>query len=206
MSDVQEAFYRLAPHILDAQVDDDGQIEFADRRFVYFHTTMFSRLFEKMEDVAGPVIDRKIQEFGHEAGHGIAAKMDAEFESVNIRDALSILTDSGFDIGGVRELKKTDTRAQIEKIFGYGRHVGWIGPAEILDYDEDRTIRISTENAFESTSYGTTGNKECKFLTGVLKGMMAYFWDTSDLHAEETSCACEGDDRCIMVVQRDDRS
>jgi predicted hydrocarbon binding protein len=206
MSDVQEAFYRLAPHILDAEVSDDGTIEFADRRFVYFHTDMFSTLFEKMKEVGGPVIDRKIQEFGDEAGHGIAAKMDAEFESVNIRDALSLLQDSGFDIGGVRELGKTDTRSQIEKIFGYGRHVGWIGPAEILEYDDGTEIRIATTNTFESTSYGQTGNKECSFLTGVLKGMMAYFWDTEDLHVEETSCACEGEDRCIMVVRRDDRS
>jgi len=205
MSDVQEAFYRLAPHIIDAQASDEGQIRFADRRFVYFHTTMFSRLFGKMEDVAGPVINRKITAFGEEAGHGIAEKMDAEFRSVNIRDALSLLQDSGFDISSVTELGKTDTPSQIQKIFGYGRHVGWIGPAEILDYTEGKTIRIGTENAFESSSHGETGNTECSFLTGVLKGMMAYFWDTS-VTAEETSCTCEGDDRCIMVVRRDDRS
>ncbi|MDY6771096.1 MAG: hypothetical protein SV186_04020 [Candidatus Nanohaloarchaea archaeon] len=206
MSKVQDAFYKLAPHILDSEVSDDGTILFADRRFVYFHTQMFSRLFENMEDVAGPIIKRKIKSFGEDAGRQIAANMDEEFKDINTRDALGLLKDSGFDISSVKELGKTDTLSQLHKIFGYGRYVGWIGEVEVREYQEEERLRFATPNTFESTSYGQTGDKECKFLEGVVKGMIGYFWDTENIISEETQCACEGEPVCELVVTRDDGS
>lgn len=202
MGDVQEAFYSLAPHLLDTSVDTDGTIHFADRLFVYFHTEMFATLFDNMEDVAGPVIRRKIKAFGEDAGQQIAAKMDAEFEDTSIKEVAGLLNDSGFDLAAIKQLGKTDDHAQIEKIFGYGRHVGWVGQSTIETH-EDGTMMIHAENTFESASNGETGKKECRFLTGVIQGMMQHFWDRDNITADEKQCACQGHDRCTFEVTAD---
>lgn len=201
MVDIQEAFYRLAPHLMDSSVQDDGTISFADRRFVFLHTKMVAELFSRMEEVAGPVIRSRIELFGEEAGLDIAAKMDEEFRDVNVRKLFRLLKDSGFDVQGIRGISPTDPESQMEKIFGYGTHVGWVGYVDIESYEEGEEAIFSAENTFESDSYGTTGNLECRFIKGVLKGIVAYFWD-QDVSIEETSCACEdeADGHCRFEV------
>ncbi|MDY6777496.1 MAG: hypothetical protein SVU32_02425, partial [Candidatus Nanohaloarchaea archaeon] len=101
MSEIQQAFYRLAPHIVDFEPSDEGVIEYGNRRFVFFHTRMFAALFEKMEEVAGPVIRTRIRRFGEEAGQEIAGKLDSQFRETGLFDALQLLVASGFDTGSL---------------------------------------------------------------------------------------------------------
>lgn len=199
----QEAFYRLAPHTVGMDVSEDGEIRYAGRRFVFFHTRMFADLFENMEDVAGPVIEEKIEEFGEAAGKDIATRLDDELSDTTRLDALKLLFRSGFALRTVLALAKDTPRAQIEKIFGLGRYDGWIGPVDILEYDEGERAVFSVANTFESDSYGATGSQECRFMRGVLKSILEHFWDVEPLHVEETACISSGDGRCRMVVSRE---
>lgn len=201
MTDVQHAFYRLAPHIVDLAVDDDGTRAFAGRRFVFFQTKLFAHLFEDMREVTGPVVDSLIQNFGEQAGHDIASKMDAQFRDSGLLAAVKLLVASRFDWRALNAIRPTDTETMIEKIFGLGIFDGWIGDVTIEAYDEaERTMRVRAENTFESYSYGDTGETQCAFLQGVLKGMLTYYWEEDGLVVQEEACRCAGDDACLMVV------
>lgn len=201
MVEVRDAFYRLSPYIVDSSPDSRGEIDFSGRRFVFFHTEMFARLFEEMEDVAGPVIKSRIKQFGIEAGRTIGKKMDAEFEDTSTLETLRLIVKSGFQLSDLKAIAETDDKSQFEKILGYGTFVGWFGDAEVHEYEGGEIIKVETWNNFESHSYGETGGKQCKFVLGVLQGIMSHFWDEENLESEETRCACEGGDSCVMVVR-----
>lgn len=64
MEDSSDAFYRLAPHLIDLGVDEEGIRTYAGRRFVFMDTNVFAKIFDNMEQVAGPVINSRIEEFG----------------------------------------------------------------------------------------------------------------------------------------------
>lgn len=205
MVEVQDAFYRLSPYLVDSEPDSKGEIDFSGRRFVFFHTDMFARLFEEMEDVAGPVIKSRIKQFGVEAGKTIGKKMDKDFEETSTIETLKLLVETGFNLSDLKAIAPTDSRSQFEKILGYGRFVGWFGKAEIHDYEDGEIVRIETANNFESSSYGETGEKQCKFILGVLEGLMLHFWDEEELESEEEQCYCEGPaSSCILVVRNGD--
>ncbi|MDY6778122.1 MAG: hypothetical protein SVU32_05615 [Candidatus Nanohaloarchaea archaeon] len=201
MGDPQESFYKLAPHLVDSEVSSDGKIQYADRRFVFFHSDMFAELFDNMEDVAGPVIQRKVKDFGFQAGKEIAEKMDEDFKDVGLLELLRLLFATWFDIGNMLAIRPTDPEAQMQKIFGYGRYVGWLGPATILEYEEGHAV-FRFEDTFESYSYGETGEVECRFTTGVIKGLCAFYWNDDDLEAEHEKCRCKGDEYGKTVIQR----
>lgn len=194
MTERQQAFYELAPRIVDLTVSNNGLIEFADRRLVLFHTEMFAKLFQNMEDVAGPVIQRKIEDFGEQAGKTIANRLDTEFKEANLFDQLKLILQAQ-DMDKLRKISDTSDLAQIEKIFGLGTYDGWAGNIDIVEYEENERMVLEAENTFESSSYGETGQKQCRFLTGVIAGILEYFWET-DVTADETACACEGGDTC----------
>lgn len=199
MTERQQAFRQLAPHLVDFSADDDGARTYAGRRFVFFHTTMFAELFEDMKDVAGPVIDTRISAFGQQAGHQIAAKLDAEFSDSSVLDILRLLAASGFDLSSLLKISDTDDHAQMEKIFGLGSFDGWVGDITVLEYEDGEQARFRAENTFESSSYGETGETECRFIPGVIGGILAYFWDTETSVTEE-GCACTGADACQVLV------
>lgn len=202
MTQRQQAFHKLAPHLVDFTVNRKGKIQYADRRFVYFHTHMFSRLINNMRDVTGPVIDKEILEFGETAGRQIASKLDSKFKDSSLSDLLRLLVSSGFNIPALRKIASQDDRAQIEKIFGLGMYDGWIGKITIAEYSpDDRTAVFEASNTFESESHGETGETECSFISGVLKGILTYYWDTDNLQVEETQCRSEGEDRCRLRVE-----
>lgn len=203
MTEKQRAFHRLAPHLVDMDVSDDGVIAYADRRFVLFHTPMFARLFEQMKDVTGPIIERKIEEFGVHAGKQIAAKMDDAFKDVSVQEIVRLLFASGFDIDALLAIRATGDEAMIEKICGYGMHAGWCGEIAIPAYEENERFVLDAQNSFESDSYGETGDQECAFLPGALKGMLLYYWDVDDLTVREETCECDGSDYCRIVVEHD---
>jgi predicted hydrocarbon binding protein len=205
VEDSSDAFYRLAPHLIDFGVDEEGIRTYAGRRFVFMDTNVFAKIFDNMEQVAGPVINSRIEEFGKKAGENIGAKMDGEFKETSKKQVLTLLWKSRFDIGSVRSLKPTDSRSQLQKIFGYGTFVGWLGETRIKEYEEKEKIRIKAFNTFESYSYGRTGRKECKFLLGVLEGLSSYFWDL-EVEGEEVKCACESTDKdaCVFQVVADE--
>ncbi len=194
MSEVQESFYQLAPYLLDITVDGNGKRSYEGRRFVYFRTGLFSELFKSMKDVIGPVANRKIKEFGVSAGEDIAVGMDESFKDTGPVDIAKLMIATGFDYKNILNIKPTDDLSQLHKIFGYGRYVGWIGPVEVLNYEEDENMKIEVENTFESYSYETTGEKQCKFITGVLKGLLDYYWDKENLESEEVQCRCESEE------------
>lgn len=198
MTERQQAFHDLAPRIVDLDVSNNGLVSYADRRLVFFHTKMFATLFKNMEDVAGPVIQRKIKEFGSQAGKSIASKLDQQFKESTKFDELKLVIQSR-DMSALRKISDTSDLAQIEKIFGLGTYDGWVGDVEIEEYEEDTKAVLSAANTFEAESYGQTGQKECRFLTGVIEGILEYFWDT-EVTAEETRCACEGADSCRVEV------
>lgn len=202
MTKVQHAFYRMAPHIVDFTVDDDGQISYAGRRFVFFHTDMFARLFEHMEAVAGPVIQSEIEDFGEAAGKQIASKMDASFRESTLLDAIKLFVQSGFDYQALKVLRRTDNQAMIEKILGLGMYDGWIGEVEINTYEDGEKMVVQAANTFESYSYGESEESQCVFLQGVIKGILAHYWNTDDLTVREDMCRCTGHDTCRMVVER----
>jgi len=204
VGDSSDAFYRLAPHLIDLGVDEEGIRSYASRRFVFMDTNVFAKIFDNMEEVAGPVIQQKIEEFGERAGENIGRKMDAEFSDTSSKQAIGLIWKSRFDIEGVKALKPTDSRSQLQKILGYGTFVGWLGETEIEEYEDEEKIRIKAYNTFESYSYGRTGRKECKFLLGVLKGLSSYFWE-KDVEGEEVGCKCESIDRdyCVFEVVSD---
>jgi len=199
MTERQQAFRRLAPHLVDFSVDDAGDRAYAGRRFVFFHTTMFAELFEDMRDVAGPVIDTRISAFGRRAGQQIAAKLDAEFSDSSAFDILRLLVASGFDVSGLLSISDDDDRAQMEKIFGLGSHDGWVGRIEVVEYEAGEQAVFRAENTFESSSYGETGETQCRFIKGVISGILAYFWET-ETSVEEQACACAGADACRVHV------
>lgn len=201
MGDVQDSFYRLAPHLLDTALDEDGTIDYAGRRFVWFHTDVFATLFDIMEEVAGDGIEERIEEFGYVAGQNIAEKMDQEFKDVGLLEVVKLVVASGFDIGGVRDIAPTDDMAQINKIWGYGRYVGWTGHVGIEEYEEGERAVFAAKNSFEADSYGDTGEQECSFVPGVLKGIVSYYWGEEDLAAREEDCECAGDDACRTVIE-----
>lgn len=203
MTEIQRSFHRLAPHLVELDVADDGVIAYADRRFVLFHTRMFARLFEQMEDVTGPIIERKIEEFGVHAGQQIAAKMDAAFQDVSVRDLVRLLFASGFDIGSLNAIRSTDTTDMLEKIAGYGMHAGWFGEVDIVEYETDERLVAHISNSFEADSYGETGDQECAFIPGTLKGILMYYWNVDDLTVTEETCECDGSAHCQIVVQHD---
>lgn len=201
MTTVQESFYELAPYLIDITVDNNGNRSYKGRDFVYFRTGLFSELFKSMKEVIGPVANRKIKEFGVDAGSDIAKGMDEAFKDTGILDITQIAVKSGFDFQNILNLRPTDDVSQLHKIFGYGRYVGWIGPVEIKNYSDNEEIVVEVENTFESYSYGQTGEKQCKFLTGVFEGLMNYYWQNNDLESEEVKCACqEGHQKCSMKV------
>jgi hypothetical protein len=202
MTDRQRAFHRLAPHLVDMDVSDDGVISYADRRFVLFHTQMFARLFEQMAEVTGPAIERKITEFGVHAGQRIASKMDAAFSDPSVRDLLRLLVASGGDVGALLAVRSTDTQASIEKILGYGMYAGWNGDVAIVTYAANEELVVHAHNPFEADSYGETGDQECAFILGALKGILLYYWDVDELTVMEETCECDGSDYCRIVVQR----
>ncbi|MDY6771094.1 MAG: 4-vinyl reductase [Candidatus Nanohaloarchaea archaeon] len=199
MTERQQAFHDLAPRIVDLDVADNGIISYADRRLVFFHTKMFAKLFKNMEDVAGPVIKRKIKEFGSNAGHTIASKLDEEFKQSSRFDELKLILQSR-DMDALRKISDMDDLAQIEKILGLGTYDGWVGDVTFDTYEEGKKAIFEAENTFESYSYGETGDKECKFITGVVEGILGYFWET-DITAEELQCACEGHDTCRIRAE-----
>lgn len=201
MSKVQESFYQLAPHLIDITVDEGGSRTYEGRNFVYFRTGLFSELFKSMKEVIGPVANRKIKEFGVDAGSDIAKGMDEAFKDTGPVEILQIAVKSGFDIKNIMNLRPTDDISQLHKIFGYGRYVGWLGPVEIKKYSDNDEIVVEVENTFESYSYGQSGEKQCKFMTGVFQGLMNYYWDVEDLDSEEVKCACQEEhDKCSMKV------
>jgi len=205
VGDSYNAFYRLAPHLIDLDVDEEAVRSYANRRFVFMDTNVFAKIFHNMEDVAGPVIQSRIQEFGERAGKNIGGKMDAQFNETSNKEILSLLWKSGFDVGGVKALKPTDNESQLKKILGYGTFVGWLGRTEIEEYEDGEKIRIKAYNTFESYSYGTTGRKECKFLLGVLIGLSSYFWE-KEVEGEEVECRCESIEKeyCVFEVVSDE--
>jgi hypothetical protein len=158
MSQAQESFYQLAPHIIDLEVSESGRIEFADRRFVLLHTKMFAELFNNMRDVAGPVVDREIEKFGENAGEQIVRKMDAFFKETSLRSIIGLfkmIVGSGFSFGQVADILPTDDKTQMEKIFGLGMLDGWVGDIKIVKYDEDaKQATFRVHHTFASYSYG----------------------------------------------------
>ncbi|MCJ7429446.1 MAG: 4-vinyl reductase [Candidatus Nanohaloarchaeota archaeon QJJ-5] len=203
MSDIQDAFYDLAPHMIDIAVDDDGTIEYAGQRFVFFHTDMFAELFENMREVAGPVIDTKIKEFGYQAGQYIAERMDDAFNGLQPVMMLRLLVGTGFDIGTLKTIAPTDNRSQFEKIAGYGKYVGWLGDFSFEEYEDNERLVLTAKNTFESYSYGETGETQCMFLRHTFRGIVAYYWDADEIQVKETACQCKGDTVCRMVIERD---
>lgn len=204
MSEKQDAFYELAPILVDTEVDDEGVIEFANRRFVYFHTDMFAQLFENMKDVAGPVVDRQIGKFGFQAGKFIGEEMDEQFRDVGLLEVMNLIYQSGFNISAVTKISDTDTLSQMEKISGYGKYVGWLGDMEFPEYVDGEKIVFTIKNTFESDSYGETGEKQCKFMREVFRGITSYYWETDELTTEEVQCRSEGHERCKMVITIDE--
>lgn len=201
MKDPNEAFYKLAPELIDVDVDEEGKRDYAGRRFTFVDANVFARIFDNMEEVAGPVIRSRIKKFGETAGKEIGEKMDKEFKKVGKKQTLGLLWKSGFDISSLRAIKPTDTETQLEKIMGYGTHVGWFGDTEIEEYTENEEIRIRINNTFESYSYGVTGRKECRFILGVIEGIIEHFW-TVEVEGEELQCDCESieNEACIFEV------
>lgn len=203
MTEIEDAFYDLTPHFIDIEVDKDGIVEFEGQRFVFFHTDMFAELFENMREVAGPVIDQEIKQFGYQAGQYIAERMDKAFHGINPVELLRLLIATGFDFRTIRAVAPTDNESQMAKIAGYGRYVGWLGNLRFKEYeDNERTVFI-VENSFESYSYGETGETQCIFLRHTFRGIVAHFWETEDISVEETACRCEGNDVCRMVFERE---
>jgi predicted hydrocarbon binding protein len=200
MSEKQNAFYDLAPLLVDTEVDENGVAEFADRRFVYFHTDMFAQLFENMKQVAGPVVDREISQFGFHAGKFIGEEMDEEFKDVSVTKILGLVYKSGFNISAIKKISDTDNLSQIEKISGYGKYVGWLGDMDFSEYEDGEKVVLEVENTFESDSYGETGEKQCKFMRNTFAGIMSYYWENDDVNVEETKCRSEGHDKCRMVI------
>lgn len=202
MKDPNEAFYKLAPELIDVSADEDGKREYAGRRFTFMDANVFARIFDNMEEVAGPVIRSRIEKFGKTAGAEIGEKMDKEFKDVSARETLGLLWKSGFDVSSLKAIKPTDSETQFAKILGYGTHVGWIGETEVQEYTEGKKVRVRASNTFESHSYGVTGRKECRFILGVLEGIMSYFWD-SEVEGEEVQCGSESieNDVCIFEVK-----
>lgn len=212
MAEVRDSFYRLAPYLTDSEPDERGVIEYADRRFVFFHTKMFAQLFQDMEEVAGPVIQSRIKKFGENAGRYIASKMDEDFKDVSLVDVVKLVFQSGFDIESVKGISDTDDLSQVEKIFGYGSYVGWLGDVDIVEFEEGQRAEFHFYNSFESYSYAECAKEQvcendgtsCGFLTGVIKGIVAYYWDEEDLSAEETQCASNPEhDACTIVVKNE---
>lgn len=204
MSEKQDAFYELAPILVDTQADEGGVIEFAGRRFVFFHTDMFAEFFENMKDVAGPVVDREIEEFGFQAGKFIAEEMDEEFEDVSLKEVLRLVYKSGFNISAVMKISDTDSLSQLKKISGYGKYVGWLGDLDFEEYSEGEKAVFTVENTFESDSYGETGQKQCKFMRKTFEGIFSYYWENEDLSSREEECRSEGHERCKMAVEKDE--
>lgn len=200
MSEKQDAFYDLAPLLVDTEVDENGVAEFADRRFVYFHTDMFAKLFENMREVAGPVVDREIEKFGFQAGNFIGEEMDEEFKDVSAVEILKLVYNSGFNISAIKKISDTDNLSQIKKISGYGKYVGWLGDMDFLEYEDGEKVVFTVENTFESDSYGETGEKQCKFMVNTFAGIISYYWNSDDMNAEEVQCRSEGYEQCKMVI------
>lgn len=200
MSEKQDAFYELAPLLVDTEVDENGVAEFAGRRFVYFHTDMFAQLFENMREVAGPVVDREIGKFGFQAGNFIGEEMDEEFKDVSTIEILKLVYNSGFNISAIKKVSDTDNLSQIKKISGYGKYVGWIGDMYFEEYEDGEKTVFTVQNTFESDSYGETGEKQCNFMKQVFAGILSYYWDSDDVSAEEKHCSSEGHERCKMVI------
>ncbi|MFB6203338.1 MAG: hypothetical protein ABEK01_02500 [Candidatus Nanohaloarchaea archaeon] len=204
MDEVQKAFFRLAPYLVDNEPDENGVIEFSGRRFVYFRTRMLSSLFDSMEDVTGPVIRGKIKEFGIEGGEAIGRKMDEDFESIDPFEIIKVLIRSGFDVKSLKKITPTDDLSQFKKILGYGAHVGWMGSLEVREYSQDEKIVFELYNTIESFSYGGSDQNQCQFVLGTLHGIMSHFWDPDELKSREIECSCvEDQDYCLMKVEKD---
>ncbi|MDY6777495.1 MAG: 4-vinyl reductase, partial [Candidatus Nanohaloarchaea archaeon] len=99
-----------------------------------------------------------------------------------------------------KQISPTDNRSQIEKIFGLGMYDGWVGEITVETYEEGDRAVFDADTTFESESYGETGEPSCRFMTGVVEGMLSYFWDT-EVEATETACRCAGDDHCRIEVE-----
>jgi hypothetical protein len=205
VKEVDKAFYELAPDLIDIGVDEQGKREYAERRVVFIDANVFAKIFDDMEEVAGPVIRGQIKNFGKSAGSKMARKVDQKFKEVSTSGTLGLAWKSGFDVFNVKAIGNTDTQSQFKKILGYGRYAGWLGEAEVLEYRECEKIKVEAMNTFESYSYGRTGGKECNFLKGVFEGLMEYFWDREDIEAEEVECSCESfeSDKCVFQVSLD---
>ncbi len=203
MTEIQDAFYNLAEHLVNPDPTSEGTIQYSGRRFVYLHSKMFSKLFERMEEVAGEDVRDRIEMIGIRAGYNIAENMDRHFREKGVMDKLKLIKESGFNMKDILKIKGSSPRDQIEKIFGYGMHVGWLGEVDLEEYEEGKYAKYKYENGFDAFSHGETGEKNCSFITGVIQGMTIFFWDTGNIDAEHVSCVCAGDDACVTEVNFD---
>lgn len=203
MVSTRDAFYELAPHLIDVGVDEEAERGFAGRRFIFMDTNVWAKIIDNMEDVAGPVIQRRVKEFGREAGGNIGEKMSEEFESVSRTQIVSLLFKSNFRVSALRAIRPNDNKSQLQKIMGYAKFVGWYGDSELIGYEEGEYVKFKAENTFESHSYGTTGQKVCSFLSGAIVGIVEHFWET-EVEVEEIQCSSEDEytDHCLFEVEK----
>jgi predicted hydrocarbon binding protein len=206
MGNVQDSFFELLPHMVEVDVDNQGRIEYADTRFEYIQTGMFSELFYAMEEAADENIRHKISEFGVQAGENITKRMNQDFKDVNIVQLIKLVVKSGFNISAIRDISSTENKAQLEKIIAYGAYVGWFESAKVKEYDENvPRLEIDIEKSFEVESYNEEDSKGCMFLPGVCRGIMAQLWDLNpeELTQREEKCSASGDKNCKVVVEKE---
>lgn len=205
MGNVQESFFELLPHMVEVGADDQGRIKYAGTRFEYLQTSMFSELFYAMEEATDDSIKQKIEEFGVQAGIDITERVNQDFKDVSILEVVKLLIKSRFNYQAIRNISSTTNKSQLEKILAYGAYVGWFNSGNILEYDKEAPrLEVEIFECFEANSYGETGKKECMFLPGVCKGIIACLsdLDPDELIQREEECSSAESDRCKIVVER----
>lgn len=205
MGNVQKSFFELLPHMVEVDLDNQGRIEYANTRFEYIQTSMFSELFYAMEEAADEKIKDKIAEFGVQAGEDITDRMNQDFKQISIFEVMKLLVKSGFNLHAIIDISSTTNRSQLKKIIAYGVYVGWFKSAEIQEYDEEKPrLEIDIYSCFEAESYEETEDRKCMFLPGVCRGIMARLWDVNaaELTQKEEKCSSSENSYCKVVVEK----
>lgn len=201
LSEIGDAFYKIAHLIFPLTPNDKGIIEFHNRRLVFLNTSAFSKIHTSLENVLGaPMKKQLLFKFGEEAGKDIANM----FLHASKKEVLKLIVKTHFDIKTLEKLKGTKPLEIAYKILGYGKYAGWIGNSDLTHFSEDPPYaRIIVHNTFESFALKNNSPSQpvCSFFAGVINGIMKVLLKNENIFTEEIKCSALGNEYCEFIVR-----
>ncbi len=210
LKEVSEAMYRLGYKLTPITPSEVGVIEYHGRRQVAITHSTFVKVQDAFMEFLGASFGKKVMyEIGVNAGQDIA-RMFKRMAKSGTMTKLRVAFKSGFDLELLKKIKGNDAVDIIAKIFGYGRHNGWLGKFELVEFDANEGIvRARMQNVFIASYYKQKGIKTkepvCHLIAGVCAGALKEIIG-KDVEIREVKCEARGDEYCEFVSVKQNSS